>query len=270
MRESLLQLWRHRLLVQSLVMRELKARYRGSVLGFLWSFLNPLMLMGVYSLVFSVYMRMPIEHYHVFVFSGLLPWLWFSASLLEGTNAIIAGAPLVKKVLFPAEILPITVVLSNLVHFALGLPILFFFLLGTSRVPGLEVLALPLVILVQLVFTLALVLLLSSLSVHYRDISQILANLVTLWFFLCPIIYSMDQVEHMVSGRYSPLVQKLLLAVFFLNPMAHVVIAYQQILYRNEWPSFLALGAVLLASIGFFVVGYHVFNRSKATFAEEV
>src|SRR5688572_19350881 len=121
-------LLRYRGLIQSLVARELKARYRGSVLGFFWSFVNPLLLLSIYSFVFAKIMppnaNAQTTPYEVFLFCGLLPWTWFSASLLEGSGALISGGNLIKKVLFPAEILPIVSVLANMVHFALGLLII--------------------------------------------------------------------------------------------------------------------------------------------------
>ena len=129
---NLQQLLRYRSLIASLVARELKARYRGSVLGFFWSFLNPLLLLLIYTFVFTVVMpgsRGPgLEPFAVFMFCGILPWTWFSSSLLESSNALIAGGNLIKKVLFPAEVLPIVTVLAGLVHFCLGLPILAAFL----------------------------------------------------------------------------------------------------------------------------------------------
>ncbi len=106
-RQHIQELFRYRSLVNSLVVRELKARYRGSFLGFLWTFLNPLLLLGVYALVFNFYLRIQIEHYAGFMFVGLLPWIWFSSSLLEGTNSITAGGSLVTKVLFPSQVLPV-------------------------------------------------------------------------------------------------------------------------------------------------------------------
>ena len=128
------QLLRYRGLMQSLVARELKARYRGSVLGFFWSFINPLLLLLIYTFVFAVVMpgqRSPadIEPYALFMFCGILPWTWFSSSLSESANVLISGGNLIKKVLFPAEILPIVTVLANMVHFFLGLPILVLFLI---------------------------------------------------------------------------------------------------------------------------------------------
>src|SRR5215831_3690386 len=127
MLHNLAQLPRYRGLIQSLVARELKARYRGSVLGFFWSFVNPLLLLLVYTFVFKYILTAPAEitrsgSYALFLFCGLLPWTWFSSSLLESANVLIAGGNLIKKVLFPAEVLPIVTVLANGVHFLLGLP----------------------------------------------------------------------------------------------------------------------------------------------------
>ena len=134
---NLAQLPRYRGLIQSLVARELKARYRGSVLGFFWSFVNPLLLLTIYTFVFTKILPgadKNLEPFAVFMFSGLLPWTWFSASLLEGSGSLISGGNLIKKVLFPAEVLPIVSVLANMVHFFLGLLILAAFMIySTSR-----------------------------------------------------------------------------------------------------------------------------------------
>src|SRR5687767_11445681 len=129
---ALRTLFRYRLLIQSLVGRDLKARYRGSLLGFFWSFINPLLLLLTYGLVFTymlpVQRSADIEPYFLFLFCGILPWTWFNSSVLESSGVLIAGGNLITKVLFPAEVLPVVTVLSNLVHFAFGLPILFIFL----------------------------------------------------------------------------------------------------------------------------------------------
>src|SRR5918995_4011776 len=136
MLRNLARLGRYRGLIQSLVARELKARYRGSVLGFFWSFFNPLLLLLVYSFVFNVVLKQRNEYvqpYALFLFCGLLPWTWFATSLTESSGVLIAGGNLIKKVLFPAEVLPIVTVLSNMVHFLLGLPILAAFLIYYRR-----------------------------------------------------------------------------------------------------------------------------------------
>ena len=124
---NLAKLMRYRGLIQSLVVRELTARYRGSVLGFFWSFVNPLLLLTIYTFIFANILtndEKDTTPFAVFMFSGLLPWTWFSASLLDASGSLISGGNLIKKVLFPAEVLPIVSVLANMVHFALGLSIL--------------------------------------------------------------------------------------------------------------------------------------------------
>jgi len=264
MLSNLKSLLRYRPLIQSLVARELKARYRGSVLGFFWSFINPLLLLLIYSFVFSVVMPARVEGidpYALFLFSGILPWTWFSSSILESANVLISGGNLIKKVLFPAEVLPIVTVLANLVHFLLGLPILVIFLVYYRHAPDLpDLLWFPVVLLVQLVLTLGIALIVSALTVHFRDIKDILANLVTFWFFATPIIYPM-------SAMPSPLARRLL----NLNPFTHLAISYQEILfYRGpfgHWRWLLALGA---AATGLFLLGYFLFDRLRDSFAEEV
>jgi lipopolysaccharide transport system permease protein len=188
---NLANLFRYRGLVQSLVARELKARYRGSALGFLWSFINPLLLLLIYSFVFTTVMpneTKGVQPYQLFMFCGILPWTWFSTSLSDAAGSLISGGNLIKKVLFPAEVLPLVSVLTNMVHFFLGLPILVAFLLIYRHYPNpANVLWFPVAVLVQLLFTSALALIVSALAVHFRDIRDILANLLTLWFFATPI-----------------------------------------------------------------------------------
>jgi homopolymeric O-antigen transport system permease protein len=263
MLHNLRQLLRYRGLIQSLVARELKARYRGSMLGFFWSFINPLALLLIYSFVFTYVIpaRLPgLEPYALFMFCGILPWSWFTASLLESSNVLIAGGNLIKKVLFPAEILPIVTVLANMVHFFLGLPILGAFLIYYRMPLHLSELAwFPFVVLVQLVLTLGLALLLSALTVHFRDVRDILANVLTFWFFATPIIYPMASAPE--AGR----------RLLNLNPFTHLAISYQEILfYDGPFGHWKWLVALFVASIGLFLFGYFIFDRLRDSFAEEV
>jgi ABC-type polysaccharide/polyol phosphate export permease len=263
MLHNLRHLFRYRGLIQSLVARELKARYRGSVLGFFWSFVNPLLLLLIYSFVFTyiIQSRAPgHDHYALFMFCGILPWSWFSASLLESSNALIASGNLIKKVLFPAEILPIVTVLANMIHFFLGLSILGAFLFYYGRpLNAAELAWFPAVVAVQLLLTLGLALMLSALTVHFRDLRDILSNLLTFWFFATPIIYPM---------LLAPPDGKRLLN---LNPFTHLAISYQEILYYEgpygHWKWLIALA---VGSAGLFVAGYFVFDRLRDSFAEEV
>jgi ABC-type polysaccharide/polyol phosphate export permease len=261
---NLATLTRYRGLIQSLVARDLKARYRGSVLGFFWSFVNPLLLLTIYSFVFAKILPNTAEEtkpYPVFMFSGLLPWTWFSASLLEAAGSLISGGNLIKKVLFPAEVLPIVSVLSNLVHFVLGLSILAAFMIYFQHFPDWDQLIwLPVLVLIQLVFTVALSLMLSALTVHFRDIRDLLANLLTFWFFATPIIYyyQMDSVKSFAW-------------LFNFNPFFHLAVSYQEILFFHGpfghvwW--MLAMGAV---SVVLFLLGYWLFDRLRDSFAEVV
>jgi ABC-type polysaccharide/polyol phosphate export permease len=261
---NLRQLLRYRALIASLVARELKARYRGSVLGFFWSFINPLLLLLIYTFVFTVVMPGArgggVEPYAVFLFCGILPWVWFSGSLLESSNVLIAGANLIKKVVFPAEVLPIVTVLAGLVHFAFGLPILAVFLAYyRTPVAPLDLLWLPLIVAAQLLLTLGLALIVSALTVHFRDVRDLLQNLLTVWFFATPIIYPLWNAPE----RWRRLLE--------LNPFTQIVVAYQEVLFRpgpfTEWPRLLA---VLVGAALVFFIGYFVFDRLRETLAEEV
>ena len=261
---NLANLLRYRVLISSLVARELTARYRGSGFGYLWAFINPLLLLFIYSFVFTVVLPgthpPELEPSALFMFCGILPWTWFSSSLLDSSHVLIAGGNLIKKVLFPAEVLPIVTVLSNMVHFFLGLPILIAFLLFYGHYPRPEnLLWFPVVVIVQLVFTTALALGLSALAVHFRDVKEILSNVLTLWFFATPIIY---------PYLFAPDIAKKFLN---WNPMAHVVISYQEILFFagpfGHWKWLAALG---LGSILFFLGSYWMFDRLRDSFAEEV
>src|SRR5678815_4779158 len=179
----------------------------------------------IYTFVFTVVLPgthpKDIEPFALFMFCGILPWTWFSSSLLEASNVLIAGGNLIRKVLFPAEVLPIVTVLAGLVHFFLGLPILAAFLLY-YRVPvhPTDLAWFPLIVLVQLVLTLGLALFVSGLTLHFRSVRDLLANLLALWFFAPPIIYPLSQAP--------PNVQRLL----NLNPFTPLAAAYQEVLFR--------------------------------------
>ena len=262
MLQNFRNLFRYRVLIQSLVVRELKARYRGSVLGFFWSFINPLLQLLIYWFVFTYILPtgrevMGMSPYALFLFTGILPWTWFSASVLESSSVLMTGGNLIKKILFPAEVLPIVVVLSNLVHFFLGLPILLAFLLYYGKIQ-LSILAFPAIVLLQLVFTLGVCLFISALAVHFRDVSNIIANVMMLWFFGSPVIYSYLNV--------SPGIQRFL----NYNPMTHILVGYHQSLFTGSlghWPWLLVM---VPASAVTFLVGYTFFDRLRETFAEEV
>lgn len=255
---ALATLYKYRDLILSLIGKELKGRYRGSVLGMLWTFLNPLLLLLVYALVFSVYMRVQVENYAVFVFAGLLPWIWFSSAVMEGVNAVVVSGDLITKSMFPAEILPLVKVASTFVNFLFSLPLIFVFMLIYGIPFGASLIWLPLLVITQLLFTLGFVYILSVVNVLFRDTQHILANFLTLWFFLCPIIYPATQVP--AEWRFT----------FYLNPMAIMTLGYQDVLINGANPEFLPVLLTLLMGVFITFAGMVIFERYKETFAEQI
>jgi lipopolysaccharide transport system permease protein len=256
--EELTRLWQFRSVVQVLIARELKARYRGATLGFLWSFLNPLIFMSVYVLVFSVYMRIEVDNYAAFLLCGLLPWLWFSGSLTEAGRAIIDNRALVKKVALPSEIFPLVSVGSNLVHFLLSMPVLVGLLLVLGVRPAWPALLFPLLLLLQFGFTFGLALICASLSVRFRDLLQIVPNLLVLWFFVTPIFYPASFVPAAFRG------------LLLINPMAYLIDAYHDILFYQRVPMALPLSVFALIAGAILVLGHWVFDARRDAFAEEI
>jgi ABC-type polysaccharide/polyol phosphate export permease len=254
-------LFRYRLLIQSLVSRELKARYRGSVLGFLWSFINPLLLMFTYGLVFTQVFPMArpkaMDPYYLFLFCGILPWTWFQASLAEASGGLIAGGSLIKKVLFPAEVLPVVSVFANLMHFIFGLPVLLACLIFEGKLTAYALL-LPIPVAIQLLFTLGLALFFSALTVHFRDLRDLLTHILHLWFWGSPILYFYGD----MTGT--------LRTVLRLNPMAHIFVSYQEMLFMGEFHHYRGLALTGLLAVLTFALGAFVFERLRDTLPEEV
>ena len=269
MGERLRELWRYRDLIRNLVVRDLKARYKNSVLGIAWSWVNPLLMMMVFTIVFKfLYGRADLPDYHVFILCGLLPWNFFSASVTGATTSIISNASLVKKVYFPREVLPISIVLSNLVNFLIALPVFFALALASGVPVTSAVLLLPLPILVQVAFCIGLALILATLDVFYRDTQVIMEVLLLAWFFVTPIFYPITEVPQQITVLGLTLNAQLWLRR--LNPMASIVASYRDLLYwgvPTGWDFFLRTALTSLATL---VVGYLLFLRYSPRFGEEV
>jgi lipopolysaccharide transport system permease protein len=259
MLRNLRELYQYRGLLLSLTQRELKARYRGSVLGFLWTFLNPTLQMIVYTLLFSVYMRQQIEHYPYFMFIGLLPWIWFSSSVGGGASAISDRRDLLTKVRFPAQVLPASVVATNLCNFLLSIPLLLLFGAFFGRWPSWHVVAFPLVLITQLCVTLALAYLVSAINVTFRDLQQIITNLLTMWFFVTPIFY-----------RSTTIPEQFREVVVLANPMAVMVTSYQSIFYDHQLPAIGPLALWLGIALVLLGVASAIFERRREEFAEVI
>jgi lipopolysaccharide transport system permease protein len=263
MRE-LATLYRYRQLIVALTARDLKARYRGSILGFFWSLANPLLLLAVYTLVFTIFFpQQVVRNYPLFLFAGILPWAFFSAAVLESTTSISGNAGLIKKVMFPAEALPLVVVLSHLVHFALALPILFvamivYAALGLTTIP-VTALLVPFLMILQTIFVAGVVMCVASASVLLRDLRDIVANLLQLGFFVTPIIYLIDNIP-----------SRLLRALLRLNPMTPFVVSYQDVLYWGHVPGLADTLLMIAYAFASLLAGFIVFDRLRDTLAEAI
>jgi lipopolysaccharide transport system permease protein len=253
------EIYGYRALVWALVTRELRARYRGSVLGFFWTFFNPLLLMAVYFIVFKIFMKQELAHYTYFMFVGLLPWILFSNSLNAGAQSLSQKRDLLTRVKFPPQVLPAVTVVSELVNYLMAMPLMLLLGLAEGVHLGWPALLFPLVLALQLCFTFSAVLLLSALNVFYRDLQHVVQNVLTFWFFLVPVIYPQE--------RIPPPLRHL---VVDLDPMAVVVTSYQAIFYWNRLPDFGALAFTLLVSLMLLTLAIQVFEGRRDEFAEVV
>ena len=278
MLDRLRELWRYRRLVIDLVALDLKVRYKGSVLGFLWSLLNPLIMMIVFTVVFSALFESSIARFPVFIMVALLPWNYLATVVSRGTTSIIQNAALINKVYFPSEVFPIATVFSALVNYLLALPVLFALMLFYGFPFTVSLLVLPVIVVIQTIFCLALALFLSALTVRYRDTTIVTEVLLQAWFFLTPVFYAVEQVTAQWWGIYAAQVLR------WINPMASLVDYYRDILYgavvhvdraagtlpppSPGIPTLLGMGRTGLTVLALLALGYIFFVRQSERFAE--
>ena len=244
-------------MISSLVKRDLRGRYKGSVLGFLWTFLNPLLQLIVYTFVFSVIMRAGIEDYYLFLFVALVPWTFFSTCVGGGAGCITSQQSLVNKIYFPREVLPISYVFSQLVNMLLSLLVVAVVLLVSGKGINLAIWwYLPIIILQETLLAFGLTLLVSGITVYFRDMQFLLNIVMMAWQFLSPVMYSVDMVPEQFRG------------IFNLNPMTPIIVAYRDVLYYKQAPELhtFLLGTVM--GIAMLLVGWLSFGKLKKHFAE--
>jgi len=267
--QRLIALYGYRELIWNLTVRDLKARYKDSVLGFFWSLLNPLAMMAVFTIVFTVMLpNQSVENFPIFVLCALLPWNFFTSGVLGGTTSVVGNGNLIKKVFFPREILPIASVLSNLVNFLLALVVLFVALIVFGAKISSDIWLLPIVISVQFVFILGIVLFLSTLHVFYRDTIMIVDVVLLAAFFLTPVFYPMDIVPKNSDILGFTIDVHRWLRI--LNPMASLVTTYRNLFYFGfaTGPDFFLRTAA--TSVTVFFAGYWFFLRFSGKFGEAV
>jgi len=245
-------------LLHELVVRDLKLRYRRSVLGLLWTLLNPLAQLLVLNLVFRLVLPLEIPNYSLFLFTGLLAWNWFQTSLFAGTGSIVESRELIRRPGFPIAILPVITVISSFIHFLLALPILllFMFLFGIHFSSAF--LALPVVFVFQFVLCLGLIYLLATVQVTFRDTQYLLGVLLFLGFYLTPVFYDSSAIPLKVQVLYR------------LNPMVTIIDAYRSVFIHAEFPASPPLILVGLASFALLWTTYQIFRKASYRFVEEL
>lgn len=256
--KTLKELYEYREMIIGLVKKDLRGRYKGSVLGFLWTFINPLLQLLVYTLVFSVIMKSGIDKYYIFLFVALVPWMFFSTSVSGGSTCVLDSGNMVKKIYFPREVLPIAYVTSSFVNMVLCFFVVFAVLLLTGYGISIKaIIFLPIVMIVEYVLALGFALISSACTVYFRDLAYILGIITMAWQYLTPVMYSME----MVPEELQPLCN--------FNPMTPIIIAYRDILYYKQVPQLSTLTEAIVVGVFFVVIGYIIFRKLQKGFAEE-
>lgn len=246
-------------MIISLVKRDLKSRYKGSFLGFLWMFLNPLLQMFVYNIVFSTIMRMDIDKFYLFLFVALVPWLFFSTCLSAGTTVIFSQQDMVKKIYFPREVLPIAFTLSQFVNMLLSFIVIFAIVIFSGvKLNPIALLYLPLIMIIEFILALGITFLASVLTVYFRDLEHILSIVSMAWMYLTPVVYPVEYVPE----KYVKL--------FYLNPMTSITIAYRDILYYGQVPQINTLINAIALGVLVLIIGKITFTKLQRGFAEEL
>lgn len=252
------ELYSRRTLVWGLTRRALVARYRGTALGFLWTFLHPLTLFGVYVLVFGVYVRLDVPDYAAFLCAGLLPWTWFAQGLAMGTTSALEEAAFLKQAAFPPAVPPLVTCLATGLNFLFALPILLGFLLALGIQPTVWLLLLPALLLVQGALLVGLTLATSALSVRYRDVVQLVQAALPLWFFLTPVVYPAS----MVPAGFRWLLRA--------NPLAPLIGGYQRALLGRGELDLVGLAIVAAVAAVALLVGARVADAMRDRLPEEL
>lgn len=251
-------LYEYRELLSTSVKKEIRGKYKGAWLGILWSYLNPLLMLVVYSFVFSIIMRVQIENYSMYLFTALIPWNFFVTSISQGSLSVISNGSILKKVYFPREIVPIASVTANTVNFMISCLIIFFFLAVTGVGFSIYILFLPLIILIQYILLLGIVFFVSSMTVYARDLEHIISVILMAGIYATPIFYTME----MVPDKFKKFIA--------LNPMTHIINSYRDVMFYKRMPNMKLIGIMFVVSTIILMLGYLYFKKTEKSFVEEL
>ena len=251
-------LYKYREFLKTSILKDFRGKYKKSFLGVLWSFLNPLFQLLIYSIVFPFIMGNKIENYTVFLIIGLMPWTFFNNTITQSAACVVTNGGIIKKVYFPREILPISITTSNLINFLITETIVFLALIISGIGIAKSIVIFPIIVLMQYILQLGFAFIFSAITVYVRDVEYIINIFMMLMFYLCPIVYEADMLP------------SYLLKYFKINPMFHIIDFYRKIMYEQVFPSFKEIGYLFLACILVLYVGLKLFQRLEKKFAEEL
>lgn len=252
------EIYNYRELLKTNIKKEIRGKYKGSWLGVLWTFLNPLLMLAVYAFVFPYILRVNVDNYTIFMIVALIPWNFFTTAIQSGTGSVVANGNILKKVYFPREIIPISITTSQSVNFLITCIIMAVFIIFSGVGFSVHALLFPLLVLIQYILILGLTFILSALTVFVRDIDHFVSVILMLGFYATPIVY---------QGEMLPKKFQIFLK---LNPMAQLVEAYRSILYYHRMPDMTMLVIWGLGSVAILVIGYLIFKKLEKSFVEEL
>ena len=252
------ELYNYRELLKTNIKKEIRGKYTGSWLGILWTFLNPLLMLAVYALVFPYILRVNVDNYTIFMIVALIPWNFFTTAVQTGTGSVVANGNILKKVYFPREIIPISTTTSQLVNFLITCLIMVAFILFSGVGFSIHILLFPLLVLIQYILTLGITFVLSALTVFAQDVSHFVSVIIMLGFYATPIVYQAS----MLPEKFQIFLK--------INPMAQLVEAYRSILYYHQMPDMFMLTVWGIGSIIVLVLGYLIFKKLERSFVEEL
>ena len=251
-------LYEYRELLKTSISKDIRGKYKNSVLGIIWSFLNPLLQIAVYAIVFPLIMKSNLPNYTVFLCCGLIPWNFFSTATSRTSFTMIENGNIIKKVYFPREILPISVVTSEAINFIISTIIILAFVLGYGMGISKYIIFYPIILIVQYVLLIGISFIVSSVTVYFRDLQHFIGIALQLLFYATPIVYAPDSIPQNFQW------------ILQFNPMTYIINGYRDIFYYQQTPDFTSLGIVLVISLGLSIVGYFIFHKLQKRFAEEM
>ena len=250
-------IYSYRELLKTSVKKEIRGKYKGAWLGILWSLLNPLLLLTIYSIIFPYILRVNVENYTMYLCVALLPWTFFTSTIATGTFSMVVNGDIIKKVYFPREIVPISVVVSGAINFLISCIVMILFLIFGGIGLTWYALLFPVILILQFLIILALIFVLSACTVYIRDLEHFVSIALLVLFYGTPIVYTMDTIPEKLKW------------VLNLNPMTHVIQSYRDILYYQRMPNIGNLLILFGIAIVGVLIGYKIFDKLQRNFAEE-